>query len=75
MRVDSGALRVIETLRAAGYRALLAGGCVRDLLMGREPRDWDIATDAAPDQVEKLFDRTLPVGVHFVIRVVVLEKG
>ena len=75
MRVDSGALRVIETLRAAGYRALLAGGCVRDLLMGREPRDWDIATDAAPDQVEKLFERTLPVGAHFGISVVVLETG
>ncbi len=75
MELDRGALRVVETLRAAGHRALLAGGCVRDLLMGRTAKDWDIATDADPDQVASLFARTLPVGAHFGICVVVLEEG
>ena len=74
MRVDPGALGVLNTLREAGFRALLAGGCVRDMLMGIEPKDWDIATDAAPEQVEGLFSRTLPVGAHFGI-CVVLAKG
>ena len=74
MRVDPGALGVLNTLREAGFRALLAGGCVRDMLMGIEPKDWDIATDAGPEQVEGLFSRTLPVGAHFGI-CVVLAKG
>ncbi len=75
MELDGGALRVVETLRRAGHRALLAGGCVRDMLLGQTPKDWDIATDAAPDQVAALFARTLPVGAHFGICVVVLEEG
>ena len=75
MRVDPGALGVLHTLREAGFRALAqAGGCVRDMLMGIEPKDWDIATDAGPEQVEELFSRTLPVGAHFGI-CVVLAKG
>ncbi len=61
---------VIRALRAAGHEALLAGGCVRDLLLGREPKDYDIATSALPDQVEALFARTVAVGKAFgVIRV------
>ena len=75
MRVDPGALSVLSTLREAGFRALLAGGCVRDMLMGNEPVDWDIATDAGPDQVGKLFPRTLPVGAHFGVSVVLIERG
>lgn len=75
MDLDCGALRVVEALRGAGHQALLAGGCVRDMLMGRTPKDWDIATDADPDQVAALFARTLPVGAHFGICVVVLEEG
>ena len=75
MRVDPGALSVLSTLREAGFRALLAGGCVRDMLMGNEPVDWDIATDAGPNQVGELFSRTLPVGAHFGISVVFIEQG
>ncbi len=52
-------------LKEAGFEALLAGGCVRDLLMNREPNDFDIATDATPDQVEALFPRSLAVGKAF----------
>jgi putative nucleotidyltransferase with HDIG domain len=59
------ALRVIETLRAKGYEAYLAGGCVRDLLLGREPADYDVATSATPDVVLEMFPRTFAVGAHF----------
>lgn len=56
---------VISTLRAAGYEAYLAGGCVRDLLLGREPADYDVATSAPPDVVLEMFPRTFAVGAHF----------
>jgi len=59
------ALGVVERLRAAGYDAYLAGGCVRDLLLGREPSDYDVATSATPDIVLDLFPRTFAVGAHF----------
>ncbi len=59
------ALRILETLRASGYDAYLAGGCVRDLLLGREPADFDVATSATPDVVLNLFPRTFAVGAHF----------
>ena len=75
MLVDKGALSVVETLCRAGHQAFLAGGCVRDMLMGHSPKDWDIATDASPAQVQKLFARTLAVGERFGIVVVVLQEG
>jgi poly(A) polymerase len=59
------ALHVIAKLRAAGHEAYLAGGCVRDLLLGREPHDYDVATSATPHVVLKLFPRTFAVGAHF----------
>jgi poly(A) polymerase len=59
------ALRVVGELRAAGYEAYLAGGCVRDLLLGREPKDYDVATSATPEVVLGLFPRTFAVGAHF----------
>ena len=59
------ALRIVQTLRGAGYEAYLAGGCVRDLLLGREPADYDVATSATPDVVLDLFPRTFAVGAHF----------
>ena len=59
------ALRVLEKLRGAGYEAYLAGGCVRDLLLGREPADYDVATSATPEVVLGMFERTFAVGAHF----------
>jgi poly(A) polymerase len=59
------ALHIIAALRAAGHEAYLAGGCVRDLLLGREPHDYDVATSATPDVVLRLFPRTFAVGAHF----------
>jgi putative nucleotidyltransferase with HDIG domain len=59
------ARNVLDRLRAAGFQAYWAGGCVRDLVMGREPHDYDVATDAPPDQVVKLFPGSLTVGAQF----------
>ena len=59
------ALRIVQTLRSRGYEAYLAGGCVRDLLLSREPADYDVATNATPDVVLEMFPRTFAVGAHF----------
>ena len=59
------ALAVVHTLRAAGHTAYLAGGCVRDALLGLEPKDHDVATDATPDTVQSLFRSTAAVGAAF----------
>lgn len=65
------AVEIVKTLRSAGYEALLAGGCVRDRIMGREPLDYDIATSAPPDVVQELFPANIATGKSFgVIRVI-----
>ena len=56
---------IVRTLRAADQQAYLAGGCVRDLLLGIAPKDYDVATSATPDQVVDLFPKTFAVGAHF----------
>jgi poly(A) polymerase len=65
--VSSEALakQVIARLRAAGHQAYLVGGCVRDLLLGQQPKDYDVATDARPDRVADLFEQSEQVGAHF----------
>lgn len=67
------ALSIVKRLTESGYTALFAGGCVRDYLLGIEPTDYDIATSATPDQVEKLFPKTIPVGKQFGVMLVVLN--
>ena len=67
------ALKIVETLRARGYEAYLAGGCVRDLLLGREPADYDVATSATPEVVLEMFPRTFAVGAHFGVVLVAPE--
>src|SRR6185437_16575723 len=59
------AKRITGALRARGYEAYLAGGCVRDLVLGCEPADYDVATSATPDVVLAMFERTFAVGAHF----------
>jgi poly(A) polymerase len=56
---------IVETLRASGHAAYLVGGCVRDLLLGRAPKDFDVATSAQPDELLALFPRADRVGAHF----------
>jgi len=64
-RKFDAASRIVAELHAAGYEAYLAGGCVRDLLLGCEPSDYDVATSATPNVVLEMFPRTFAVGAHF----------
>jgi poly(A) polymerase len=66
--------RICRTLRAAGHQAYFAGGCVRDLLLHREPADYDVATDAAPWRVQELFPHSVGVGAQFGV-ILVVEEG
>lgn len=68
--MPDAALHVLKTLRAAGHEALLAGGCVRDFLLGKQPKDHDVATSATPDQVVALFPGARTVGAHFGVVIV-----
>ena len=68
------AVTIVRTLASAGHQALLAGGCVRDLLLGQLPQDYDVATDAPPERVCELFHATRKVGVQFGV-VLVKQRG
>ncbi len=72
--MEETARSVASRLRDAGQMAYFAGGCVRDLIRGKAAKDFDIATDATPEVVQKLFPRTYAVGAHFGV-IVVLENG
>jgi len=63
--LDNDAVKVVQTLIKAGYEAYLVGGCIRDLLLGYEPKDFDIATNATPEQVHKTFKRSRIIGRRF----------
>lgn len=68
------ALEVVKTLQKHGFQAYFAGGCVRDRLMKRPPKDFDVATNARPGQVMKLFPKTLAIGKAFGVIVVIVRK-
>ncbi|TMA64388.1 MAG: CCA tRNA nucleotidyltransferase [Deltaproteobacteria bacterium] len=70
---EAVATELVRRLRAAGHEAYLAGGCVRDRLLGREPLDYDIATSAPPETVQALFPRTVPVGAQFGVVLVIAD--
>jgi len=63
--IKQHAVEIVRTLREAGHQAYLVGGCVRDLLLGSEPADYDVATDASPDEVMRIFPETYAVGAQF----------
>ncbi|WP_324779103.1 polynucleotide adenylyltransferase PcnB [Thiobacillus sedimenti] len=66
-QLDDCALKVCETLAASGFKGYVVGGAVRDLLLGTTPKDFDVATDATPEQVRKLFRRSRIIGRRFQI--------
>ncbi|MGY4828299.1 polynucleotide adenylyltransferase PcnB [Sphaerotilaceae bacterium SBD11-9] len=73
--VDDNAIRVVKTLADAGYEAYIVGGAVRDLLVGLRPKDFDVATNATPEQVKGLFRRAFIIGRRFRIVHVVFGRG
>jgi len=74
MNAKEHAVDIVTKLRHAGYQAYLVGGCVRDLLLGRDPADFDVATDAMPTQVMKIFPETYAVGAQFGV-VLIPQRG
>ncbi len=73
--VSQNAVEVIKGLQSAGFDGYLVGGCVRDLLMGKKPKDFDVTTDASPEQIKKMFARTRIVGRRFKIVHVSFGRG
>lgn len=73
MTIKQYAVQIVQTLQKHGYKAFLAGGCVRDMIMGKESFDYDIATDAMPHDVIRIFQKTIPVGIQFGVVIVVKE--
>lgn len=63
MRLPTDVQTICTRLSDGGHRAVVVGGCVRDMIMGRDPHDWDVATSALPEQVQNLFERTVPTGI------------
>ena len=74
-RVDERAVRVVRTLQEAGHSAYIVGGAVRDLLVGGKPKDFDVATDATPEEVKALFRRAFIIGRRFRIVHVIFGRG
>ena len=74
-QVDDRAIDVVETLQNKGYAAYIVGGAVRDLLLGIKPKDFDVATNATPEQVKSLFRRAFIIGRRFRIVHVVYGRG
>lgn len=72
---EQQAVAIVKRLREHGFEAYLAGGCVRDKLLGTEPKDFDVATNARAEQVQVLFPRTVPVGVQFGVVLVLLDDS
>ncbi|MFQ6036481.1 MAG: CCA tRNA nucleotidyltransferase, partial [Sedimentisphaerales bacterium] len=73
MTNKQAAIKVIKRLRCNGFEALLAGGCVRDMLLSRPASDYDVATDARPGDVIKMFRKTLKVGAKFGVVIVLVQ--
>jgi poly(A) polymerase len=73
--VDERAVRVVRSLQEAGHEAYIVGGAVRDLLVGRRPKDFDVATNATPEQVKALFRRAFIIGRRFRIVHVIFGRG
>jgi tRNA nucleotidyltransferase/poly(A) polymerase len=74
MSNQQAAIEIIRQLQRHGFQALLAGGCVRDMLLGRPAKDYDVATDALPADVIRLFRRTLQIGAKFGVVIVLMQK-
>ena len=63
--IDQDALKILKKLIKSGYESYLVGGCIRDILLGHKPKDFDIATSATPEQIFKLFKRSRIIGRRF----------
>ena len=76
INIPEQAVKIIDVLEKAGFEAYVVGGCVRDSLLNKEPKDWDITTSAKPEQVKALFSRTIDTGIeHGTVTVMMNKEG
>lgn len=73
-KIPKEALEIIRVIEEAGYEAYIVGGCVRDIIMRRDPNDWDITTSAKPEEIKKIFKRTYDTGIKHGTVTVILNK-
>jgi len=73
LSIRAQAISIVQRLRDEGFTSLLAGGCVRDMLLDKEPRDYDIATSARPEEIQRIFPNTIPVGAQFGVILVLID--
>ena len=76
INIPSNVREIIDVLYKSGYEAYVVGGCVRDSLLGKKPKDWDITTSASPIEVKKLFSKTIDTGIeHGTVTVMFGKEG
>ena len=76
IRLPDKVNKIIEILTTAGYEAYAVGGCVRDSILGKEPNDWDITTSATPEEIKRLFGRTIDTGIkHGTVTIMLDREG
>ena len=73
MSLQDKARFIVQRLRQEGYEAFFAGGCVRDMLLNKSPQDYDIATSARPEHLQRIFPQTIPVGAQFGVILVLID--
>ena len=73
MSAKEKALAIVKRLREEGYESYLAGGCVRDMLLAKSPQDYDITTNAQPDDIRRIFSQTIPVGAQFGVMLIIID--
>ena len=74
IKLPENAKKILDTMHKAGFEAYVVGGCVRDALLSREPGDWDITTNALPEDIKKLFKRTVDTGIEHGTVTVLMDK-
>ncbi|MFH1534334.1 MAG: CCA tRNA nucleotidyltransferase [Nitrospirota bacterium] len=74
IQVKATSIQIIEILKKAGHESYWAGGCVRDMLLGIEPKDFDIVTSAKPDEIEDLLEHTIPIGKKFGVILAIVNE-
>ncbi len=75
IQIPSYVTQVTETLQRGGFEAFLVGGCVRDMILGREPKDWDVTTDATPEQIQGLFEKTVYENTFGTVMVMIPKEN
>ncbi|MFC1595244.1 CCA tRNA nucleotidyltransferase [Patescibacteria group bacterium] len=73
-KIPSEVKKILETLEKAGFEAYIVGGCVRDLLLGKKPTDWDITTDAKPEEIQKLFPKSVYENAFGTVGIITKSK-